>query len=100
MRTAIQKSSNEAYRDIKADGTLGARQKQVLNAVTAGRDFSLQEIAKATGLGINCAAARANELRGLGILELGPTRSCQVTGRSIRPIRRPTLPAAQGALFS
>lgn len=84
-------TSIETYRAIKEDGTLGKRQAEVLAAVAPGLDFSLQEIVRQTGLGVNCVAGRAHELRSLGLLELASVRPCQVTGRNVRPVRRPAI---------
>jgi hypothetical protein len=100
MKTNVLSTSLEAYDAIKSDGTLGRRQQEVLDAVAPGRDFSLQEIAKATSLGVNVVSGRCFELRELGLLEFGPTRPCDITHRSVHPVRRVAPAAEQEALFS
>jgi len=88
---AVASTSIETYHDLKADGTLGKRQAQVMAAVQPGLDYSLQELCRLTGLPVNVISGRCNELRELGLLELGPTRPCRHTGRSIHPVRRPAI---------
>jgi len=88
---AVADTSIDTYHDLKADGTLGKRQAQVLAAVTPGLDFSLQELVRSTGLPVNVISGRCHELRDLGLLELGPTRACCHTGRTVHPVRRPAV---------
>lgn len=84
-------TSIETYHALKEEGALGKRQTEVLAAVQPGFDYSLQELVRLTGLPVNCITGRAMELRELGLLELAPTRPCSVTGRIIRPLRRPVI---------
>jgi hypothetical protein len=86
---AATSTSIETYRDLKADGTLGKRQAEVMDAILPGLDYSLQELVRVAGLPINVISGRCNELRAMGLLELGPTRPCMYTGRSVHPVRRP-----------
>lgn len=98
MHTQVSHTSIRTYRDIKKDGTLSARQRQIMAVVRPfPADYSLQELAKLTGLPINVVSGRVNELReDSGELERAPARACKITGRTIRPVRRPH---PQGALF-
>lgn len=80
-------TSIETYHAIRDDGTLTRQQKIIVDAIAVGRNYSLQELVRATGLPINTVSGRCCDLRGLGVLELGPTRACGVTGRTIRPVR-------------
>jgi hypothetical protein len=89
--TNVASTSIETYRALRDDGTLGKRQAEVLAAVQPGLDYSLQELARATGLGINCIAGRCFELREMGLLELAPVRPCSLTTRHIKPVRRPAI---------
>lgn len=98
MQTAVADTSIRAYRQAKKAGELEPRQRQIL-AVMAPypADYSLQELKKLTGLEVNVLSARVNELREeLCKVERGPARACKVTGKTIRPHRRPH---PQGALF-
>lgn len=87
----VADTSIETYHAIKGDGTIGKRQAEVLAAVAPGLDYSLQELVLATGLPVNVISGRCNELRELGLLELGTTRPCSRTGRTIHPVRRPAI---------
>lgn len=98
MHTQVAHTSIRTYRDLKTDGTLSARQRQIMLVIHSyPADYSLQELAKLTGLPINVVSGRVNELREeVGQLERAPARACKITGRTIRPVRRPH---PQGALF-
>ena len=105
MRTAIAETSIRAYREIEFEGKLGAQEKAILIALhvnwVPGRDWSLQEISKLTGIAINAVAGRVNSLKNdwPRYLEECPQRKCSITGRTVTPItlRRPKV---QEELFS
>lgn len=98
---AVAQTSIETYHDIRDDGTIGKRQAEVLAAVKPGRDYSLQELVKITGLPVNVISGRANELRHMGLLELADVRPCSITGRNVRPVKLPLVraPTEQSELF-
>ncbi|KWR88800.1 hypothetical protein [Cupriavidus sp. IDO] len=98
MHTAVAHTSIRVYHQLKQDGTLSKRQKEILAVMKPfPADYSLQELVKLTGLPVNIVSGRVNELReDLGELERGPARACSVTGRTIRPVRRRH---PQGSLF-
>lgn len=98
--TNASSTSVAAYHDIRKDGTLTRQQKLIVEAMAPDRDYSLQELCQLTGLPINTVSGRANDLRHLGVLELGPVRPCGVTGRAIHPSRLASGDQPQGALFS
>jgi len=90
MHTAVAHTSIRNYDRMRSSGELGRVQLVLMEAIGAyPRDYSLQELAQATGLAINTVSGRVNELRQKGKLELGQSRACKVTGRNIRPVRRP-----------
>lgn len=93
----VAATSLQAYREIQREGGLSHRQAQVLAAVKPGKDYSLSELVKLTGLPVNVISARCNELRAAGRLVLAPARRCSLTGRTVHPVK---LPAQQGALFA
>jgi hypothetical protein len=97
--TAVS-TSIETYHALRDDGTLSRQQKVIVDLMRPSRDYSLQELCQLTGLPVNVVSARCHALRGLGVLELGPTRACSVTKRSIHPVRLPRAGEPQGALFS
>jgi hypothetical protein len=90
MHTAVAHTSIRNYSRMKVSGELGRVQQEIMDAIGAyPNDYSLQELAQATGLAINTVSGRVNELREkVGQLEHGPSRACKVTGRTIRPVRR------------
>jgi len=90
MHTAVAHTSIRQYDRMRSTGELGRVQQEIMDAIGAHpRDYSLQELSQATGLAINTVSGRVNELRKAGQLELAPARACKVTGRTIRPVRRP-----------
>lgn len=97
MHTQVAHTSIRNYDRMRSSGQLGRVQQEIMAVIDVWpRDYSLKEIAKATGLAINTVSGRVNELRQMGQLEQAPQRACKVTGRTIRPVRRPH---PQGALF-
>lgn len=98
MHTQVAHTSIRTYRDIKRDGTVATRQRQIMAVVQPyPADYSLQELCELTGLPVNIVSGRVHELREeLGELERAPSRKCRITGRPIRPVRRPH---PQKALF-
>ena len=90
MHTAVAHTSIRNYDRMRSTGELGRVQKVIMAVIGAWpRDYSLNEIAEAADLKINTVSGRVNELRKAGELELAPARACKVTGRTIRPVRRP-----------
>ncbi len=96
MKTNAQDTSIDCYHAIHGEGMLSRQQSQIMGCIYAGRDYSLQELVKLTGMPVNVISGRCNELRTARRLEHGATRKCSVTGRNIHPVK---LPALQGALF-
>lgn len=105
MRTAVAETSVRAYREIEADGTLGAQAKTIMLAIhaawTPGSDFSLQEICVLTGLPINAVSGRVNGLKNDSpkyLMEC-KQRRCSITGRTVTPVTL-RYPKVQRELFS
>jgi hypothetical protein len=96
MRTQVAQTSIRTFHAITQDGTVSARQAQILAAVRPGFDYSLQELVGITGLPVNVISGRCNELRKAGLLELAEKRACNVSGRTVAPVK---LPAVQGVLL-
>jgi hypothetical protein len=89
-------TSIDTYHAIKKDGTVSARQAQILAVVYPGLDYSLQELVGLTGLPVNVVSGRCHELRTLGQLVLAEKRPCSITGRTVAPV---ALPPVQGVLL-
>ena len=89
MRTAVTQESIEAFHAHRASGLLSAQHRRVMIAVHSwpGRDWSLQELFKATGIQPHVVSARVNELIKLRYLERVEKRRCTVTQKSVRPVR-------------
>lgn len=96
MRTQVAQTSVRAYHSITQDGTVSARQAQILLVMVPGFDYSLQELVALTGLPVNVISGRCNELRKAERLELADKRQCTVTGRTVAPVK---LAAVQGVLL-
>ena len=96
MKTNVAHTSIDTYHALKAEGRLSTRQAQVLAAIEPNKDYSLQELVALTGLPVNVISGRCHELRNQKRLELGKTRTCTRTGRTVRPVK---LPQGQGDLF-
>lgn len=96
MRTAVAETSIDAYHAIRRDGSLTRQQALVMGVIEAGRDYSLREIARLTDLDTSTVSGRVNELRAAGKLELGTTRPCTLSRKTIHPVRLPSGPAQRG----
>lgn len=81
----VRETSRDAYRKAKWSGKLTRQQEQIV-AWFRGRagDATRQEIARGTGLGINCVTGRVNELLNpeIGVLREVGKRKCRVTGET------------------
>lgn len=98
----MQETSLIAYAELK-QGKLGSQQQTILNHLQHGRDYSLREIQRITGMAdISTVAGRVNDLKKLKIIIESPSnehpikRHCSITGKLIQPVR---LPAKQERLF-
>ena len=98
MKTHVRDTSIAALRSIEFEGVTAQQEKEILYAVSRRRnitnsllhdkDWSLQEIAQATGIGINAVAGRVNSLKNNSpyyLIEM-PKRRCSITGRLIIPL--------------
>jgi hypothetical protein len=79
-----------AYDEVQGSGKDVTQAGEILLHIIPGKDYSRQELKRLTGFEINAICGRVNELLKSGVLEEGEIRSCEVTGRSIRPVRRKT----------
>ena len=84
--TEIQGTSLLAYDEIKEQGTIGDQERRIIHALAVGKDYSLQEISKITGISINAVSGRCNGLKKKRWLVERDKRRCKVTGRTIRPL--------------
>lgn len=98
MKTAVADTSIQAYHSMRGDGSLTRQQAAVMARIKFGSDYSLQELVKLTGLPINVISGRVNELKAEGRLIHSETRKCAITGRTVHPVRLPSLAGAQLSL--
>lgn len=96
MRTQVRESSITAYRELNDSGKIGKQAQTILNHMKAGRDYSLQELSRLTGIAINAISGRCNDLKKIGLLGEAACRKCSITGRTVHPVR---LPTSQGELI-
>lgn len=93
---SVRQSSLAAYYDMRDTGRLGKQAQTILRAMKAGRDYSLQELSRLTGIAINAVSGRCNDMKKVGALSESDARKCSITGRMVHPVR---LPTSQGSLF-
>lgn len=89
--TGVRDTSKAAYSGLRYSGALTVQQKLVLTTITFGsqHDWTRQELARATGLGINAICGRVNELLHdpfRCLVECG-RRRCGVTGENVNVLR-------------
>lgn len=95
MQTNVREASLIAYRDLSDSGKIGTQAQTILNHMKAGRDYSLQELSRLTGIAINAISGRCNDLKKIGLLVEAACRKCSITGRTVHPV---CLPSAQREL--
>ena len=66
--TDVRSSSKEAYIQIKEEGHLSRQENTIVDSLKPNFDYSLQEIAKKTGISINAVSGRVNGLKKKNIL--------------------------------
>lgn len=89
MHTSVSETSIAAYRELRDDGKLTAKQQQITDYLHRhnGADFSRLEISRAIDMPINCVSGRVNELLEKVVIEEADQRPCRISGRRINPIR-------------
>lgn len=84
----VRDTSRQAHAKLKWSGKLTAQQEQLMAWLRAqSGDATRQEIARGTGLGINCVAGRCRELLDTGVLVENSRRACRVTKETANPLR-------------
>jgi len=74
-------TSHEAAREAEASGRARAHRQLCLGEVLRKPGQTAAEIAVAVGLERHAPSRRLPELRDAGLVENGPARICEVTGR-------------------
>lgn len=87
--TNVRSTSKEAYADLKEKGTLGKQEKEIIESMRVGWNYSLREIEKITGIQINAVSGRVNGLKKKGFVVECDKRPCALTGRMITPVMIP-----------
>lgn len=96
----MQSTSLGAYADLKTEGKLSHQQQCILDCMSPGRNYSLQEIKFITKFEINVVSGRVSDLKGLGkLVETEHKRKCSITNKTIQPVMLPTKPLPQKELF-
>jgi len=64
-------------------------QRRVLDFMSRNpwRDFTRNELARESGIPINCICPRVNELIAAGVLEERVRRGCRFSGKQAHPVR-------------
>lgn len=86
----IAETSVTNYREHRSSGRLGAQALEIVQflANRTDRDFSRAEIAEILGLRLSSICGRVNELiKSDHVEQSAQTRRCQVTGKTVRPVR-------------
>lgn len=82
----VRGTSKEAFKDIKEDGTLSNQEQLIITTLKQGRDYSLQEISRLTGITINAVSGRCNGLKKKNWMVECEKRKCTITGKTIKPL--------------
>ncbi len=96
MKTNVTDTSIQAYKELKEEGGLNKQYGKILDVMSRGRDYSLQELVKLTGLQINVISARVFEMKEKRTLVVAQKRRCSISKRLINALK---LPSRQEELF-
>jgi len=85
----VATTSIENYHDHKGSGRLGKQARELIEfmAIHTDRDWSRAELAEQTGLRLSSVCGRVNELIHSRHVEPQPNRRCQITGKTVSPVR-------------
>lgn len=80
----VKSTSKASYRENREIGESSRKREQVLNYVAAHPGCSRNDIARhVSGMTINCACGRVNELIAAGVLAENGCKHDSVSGRSV-----------------
>ena len=99
MKTNVAETSVRAYYDHVIPHVEQPQQRLILDAMRTqpGRDWTIGELAKLTGLDKSSISGRRFDMLRLGILERGDERRCQVSGKRCETVK---IPQGQQRLFA
>lgn len=82
-------TSIENYHEHKRSGRLGDQERELLEFLQANpnRNYSRQELHQALSIPLASVCGRVNTPLKAGLVTTHPTRPCQVTGKTITPVR-------------
>lgn len=85
-------TSTASYREIREDGTELSQSEKILEIISIGGTFSLQEImaiyrGKYGNIELSSVSARCNKLKEEGKIIEGKTRKCAVSGKTINELK-------------
>lgn len=86
----VAETSITSYHDHRASGRLSAQCQHILDAMHAGWPYSRRELVEITQLELSSICGRVNELVAIGLLTEGAPRKCNITGRMVKPVLKPT----------
>jgi len=84
---SVSDTSIEAYIEHKESGKIGKQASYILNSLQDGKSYSRRELANKFNLELSSVCGRVNELLAEGLLEETEKRSCEMTGKTIHPIK-------------
>ena len=84
---AVADTSIDAYIEHKESGKIGKQAEYILNSLQDGKSYSRRELANKFNLELSSVCGRVNELMAEGLLEETDKRACEVTGKTINPVR-------------
>lgn len=86
----IASTSIQNYREHRDSGKLGTQARAVLEffrRLPPGKEFSRLELSRAIDMRLSSVCGRVNELVSAGFLEPAPHRKCNVSGKTVSPVR-------------
>jgi hypothetical protein len=85
----VATTSIENYHEHKGSGRLGKQSRELIEFIAqhTDRDWSRAELAEQTGLRLSSVCGRINELIHSRHLDPQPNRRCQITGKTVSPVR-------------
>ena len=97
MKIAQRDTAKDCYYKHVIPTLAQNQNERVMLIIEAGKNYSLSELVRRTGLEKSTMSRIVNHLRAAGRLECAPDRKCSISGITITPSR---LPSIQRELFN
>ena len=86
---SVATTSIDAYIEHRQTGKLGCQAMEIFEFMKRhpNRDWSRSELSEAIDIRLSSVCGRVNEMLDAFVLEAGQKRKCQITGKTVNPVK-------------